>query len=83
MDSIGLSWVTPHGHRVTLDNQLVKWIVDNAVTSSFNSNDALFTTKQHLNLTSNATTMLYTHKKTTAILSLEILEMGRRAWHLC
>ena len=30
MDNIGLSWVTPHGHRVTVDKQLVKWIVDNA-----------------------------------------------------
>jgi NTP pyrophosphatase (non-canonical NTP hydrolase) len=37
MDNIGMNWVTPQGHRVTLDNQLVKWIVDNAVTSRFNS----------------------------------------------
>jgi hypothetical protein len=37
MDNIGMNWVTPHGHRVTLDNQLVKWIVENAVTSRFNS----------------------------------------------
>ena len=37
MDNIGLSWVTPHGHRVTVDKQLVKWIVDNALTSRFNN----------------------------------------------
>jgi len=37
MDNIGLSWVTPHGHRVTVDKQLVKWIVDNALTSRFNT----------------------------------------------
>ena len=37
MDNIGLSWVTPHGHRVTIDKQLAKWIVDNALTSRFNN----------------------------------------------
>jgi NTP pyrophosphatase (non-canonical NTP hydrolase) len=37
MDNIGLSWVTPHGHRVTIDKSLVKWIVDNALTSRFNN----------------------------------------------
>jgi NTP pyrophosphatase (non-canonical NTP hydrolase) len=37
MDNLGLSWVTPHGHRVTLDVELSKWIVDNALTSRFNS----------------------------------------------
>ena len=37
MDNIGLSWVTPHGHRVTIYKPLVKWIVDNALTSRFNN----------------------------------------------
>ena len=37
MDNIGLSWVTPHGHRVTIDKPLAKWIVDNALTSRFNN----------------------------------------------
>ena len=37
MDNMGLSWVTPVGHRVTLDKACVDWIVNNAITSRFNN----------------------------------------------
>ncbi len=37
MDNLGLNWVTPNGHRVTLDSELVSWITKNAVTSRFNA----------------------------------------------
>jgi NTP pyrophosphatase (non-canonical NTP hydrolase) len=36
-DNMGLSWVTPMGHRVTLDKACADWIVANAITSHFNN----------------------------------------------
>ena len=37
MDNIGLSWVTPQGYRFMIDPGNVSWIVENAVTSHFNT----------------------------------------------
>ena len=37
MDNIGLSWVTPQGYRFTIDKQNIAWLVNNAVTSRFNT----------------------------------------------
>jgi len=37
MDSLGQSWVTPQGYRFTIDAANIRWLVENAVTSKFNT----------------------------------------------